>query len=162
MNMDLSWMKELGDLEKLLAFDLKLVHENCGIDVVISLLENLPSINVFVSRGAVEELRDLHETKQTEELHSRLGKDMWLVYKFCGIETVISLIENLPGINFYVSQDVVTRAQKKYIRQKFNGQNVKDIAIKIRCSETFVYKVIREKMKSSRPVNQGVLFGDSE
>jgi Mor family transcriptional regulator len=154
--MKLAWMKNMNDVERCLENDMKLVYENCGIDTVITLLENLPSIKLFVSRGSVADIRDLHEKKLYDEVKPLLGKDMQLVYEMCGIDTVTSLIENLPGINFYVSQDNVIRAQKKYIAREFNGRNVKELAIKIGCGESFIYKVVRQRLE--RPSNQSSLF----
>jgi len=50
---NLDWMRDLDEPEKYLDKDMKLVFENCGIDTVISLLEGLPSINVYISSASV-------------------------------------------------------------------------------------------------------------
>lgn len=105
---------------------------------------------------------DLSWMHDIEGLEHLLDKDMKLVYENCGIETVINLLENLPSINVYVSKAAVVRAQEAYIIKHFTGDNVKEIAVKIGCSEMRVYQVIKQRLKgkSAGQKNQAKLFED--
>lgn len=104
---------------------------------------------------------DLSWMKEIDGVERLLDKDMKLVYENCGIETVINLLENLPSINVYISKAAVTRAQETYILKHFNGRNVKEIAIKIGCSEMRVYQVIKNNLNQvKKPDNQVRLFNE--
>lgn len=101
--------------------------------------------------------------KDIDDVEKLLDKDMKLVYENCGLQTVINLLENLPSINVYISKAAVTRAQEAYILKHFTGQNVKEIAIKVGCSEMRVYQVIKQSLdggKKKKPENQATLFSD--
>lgn len=87
---------------------------------------------------------NLNWIRDLDEPEKYLDKDMKLVYENCGIDTVISLLEGLPSINVYISSASVTKAQKAYIVKHFDGNNQKELALEIGCSERLVFKVTKE------------------
>lgn len=100
--------------------------------------------------------KDLSWIKELDNPEQFLDKDMRLVYENCGMDTVLSLLTGVQSINVYVSAASVTRAQEEYISQHFDGKNIKELAVKLGCSEMQVYKVnkkIREASKK-KPSNQ--------
>ncbi len=82
--------------------------------------------------------------RDLESPEKYLDKDMKLVFENCGIDTVISLLEGLPSINVYISSASITKAQKAYIVKFFDGNNQKELALQIGCSERLVFKVTKE------------------
>lgn len=103
---------------------------------------------------------DLSWMREIDNVEKYLDKDMKLVYENCGIETVISLLSGVPSINLYVSKASLNRAQEAYILEHFAGNNVKELAVKLGCSEMRVYQVIKENLnkKNKKPDNQAKLF----
>ncbi len=53
---NLSWLADV-EIEDLLDGDLKLIHDYCGKDVLISLWEHLPSISIYLSTKPLEEAK---------------------------------------------------------------------------------------------------------
>lgn len=85
-------------------------------------------------------LRELSE----EEIKKCLEGDMELVYNLCGLDFVITLWEQFSGTNIYVSTKPLRSLQRSYVKKYFTGNNIKEIAQKLRVSEKFVYNVISE------------------
>ncbi|WP_020403771.1 hypothetical protein [Gracilimonas tropica] len=84
--MDLSWMREIDNVEKYLDKDLKLVYENCGIDTVISLLSGVPSIHLYVSKASLNRAQEAyiienHEMGNAKDLALKLGCSEMRVYQ---------------------------------------------------------------------------------
>lgn len=105
---------------------------------------------------------NLEWMRNLEEPEKYLDKDLRLVYENCGIDTVISLLEGLPSINVYISSASVTKAQKAYIVKYFDGNNQKELALEIGCSERLVFKVTKEaqqqRYEEQRKKSQANLF----
>jgi Mor family transcriptional regulator len=76
------------------------------------------------------------------EIEDLLSGDVKLVHDHCGRDVLISLWENLPSINIYVSKKPLEEAKARYIRKHFDGDNVKALAVTLGVSEGFIYKVI--------------------
>ncbi|NLW36257.1 MAG: hypothetical protein GXY80_12405 [Syntrophorhabdus aromaticivorans] len=79
------------------------------------------------------------------EIEDLLDGDMKLVYKYCGIETLVSLFDYFCSMSIYVSGKDLNKARKRYIRQHFTGNNVKSLCVKLGVSERFIYDVLEEK-----------------
>lgn len=79
------------------------------------------------------------------EVDDLLDGDMKLVYKYCGIETLVSLFDYFCSMSIYVSGRDLNKARKRYIRQHFTGNNVKSLCIKLGVSERFIYDVLEGK-----------------
>jgi Mor family transcriptional regulator len=97
---------------------------------------------------------NLNWLKELEDPHQFLDKDLQIVYERCGMDTVINLLTGVPSINVYVSKASVTRAQKEYVRQHFNGNNHKELAVKLGCSEQQVrnfHDQIRKENQAGKP-----------
>ncbi|MBS3918088.1 MAG: hypothetical protein KG012_04285 [Deltaproteobacteria bacterium] len=80
------------------------------------------------------------------EFEDLLEKDAQLVYQHCGIETLVSLWQNLPGITIYLSEKNLFEIKKRYVRKHFNKDdaawNAKSLAVKLKVSERFVYEAL--------------------
>ena len=100
--------------------------------------------------GRMEERQKEHWLKEIE-IKDLLSKDAELVYDFCGLDVLISLWEALPSITLYLSLQPLAAAQKRYIAFHYDGHNLKQLAAKLKCSDTFVYDVIRGKMSDYLP-----------
>ena len=82
---DLSWIKDV-DIADLLDKDVKLVHEWCGIDVLISLWERFSSMNIYVSTKPLDKIKRRYIKKHwtgrnLKELCSLLGVSERFVYE---------------------------------------------------------------------------------
>lgn len=77
-----------------------------------------------------------------------LEKDAHLVYEHCGLATLLSLWQNLPGITLYVSEKTLFEIKKRYIKKHFNKNssdcNAKALAVKLEVSEKFVYDALSQ------------------
>jgi hypothetical protein len=73
-----------------------------------------------------------------------LEKDMKLIYEHCGFEVLKSLIENMPGLQLYISEKAVDKARRRFIRklQQSGTVNVKAVALILGRSERFVWKAL--------------------
>lgn len=75
--MGLEWLKEI-EFEDLLTNDTALIATYCGLDVLIKLWEELPSINLFISpkpiteakKRYIEKYYDGHNTKKLAKVIS--------------------------------------------------------------------------------------------
>lgn len=76
-----------------------------------------------------------------------LTEDCKLVLAHCGEDTLFSMLEKLAGLHLFISTKPIKEAQKRYIRKHYNGQNIKQLAIKLGASERFVYQVLRDEKK---------------
>ncbi len=88
----------------------------------------------------MEWIKELDE----ETIIEKLEGDARLIYEFCGLEVLKALWENLPGINLYISTKSLIELQKEYIKRHYTGDNIKELAAKLKISERFIYKVIEE------------------
>ncbi|NTU42936.1 MAG: hypothetical protein HGA78_07765, partial [Nitrospirales bacterium] len=80
------------------------------------------------------------------ELEDLLEGDAALIHDHCGLDVLLSLLENLPGITLYLSEKPLFEAKKRYIRKVFDRTNpqasAKALAIKLKVSERFVYEAL--------------------
>ena len=84
------------------------------------------------------------------EIEDLMTGDLRLVAESCGHGVAAMLLENLPKTNLYISEKPLFEAKKRYIRLKFNGSNVKDLARTLRVSEQFVYNTINSKVDTGQ------------
>ncbi|MCG6552918.1 MAG: hypothetical protein L7F77_11355 [Candidatus Magnetominusculus sp. LBB02] len=89
-----------------------------------------------------------------------LGGDARIIYDNCGPDVLISLWENLSGMTFYLSGRSLNEIKKRYILTKKNTPEftVKDIAVKLKVTESFVYAVLRGDNTIEKDERQGSLF----
>ena len=73
-----------------------------------------------------------------------------MINESCGIDTLLQLMVNLPSITIYISHKPLMAAKKEYIKQKFNGHNAKELAIKLSVSEKFVTETIHSTRKTKK------------
>jgi Mor family transcriptional regulator len=73
-----------------------------------------------------------------------LDNDLKLVYEWCGLDVVLSLLEHFASMTIYVSTKPLNEAKKRYIRTHYNGRNVKELCSLLSVSERFVYEAVGE------------------
>ena len=84
---------------------------------------------------------------------SRKSEDpsMKLIYKNCGLDTVIILWENLPNLQLYISEKPLNELRRRYVRQNFDPEKslacVKELAVLLGVSEKFIYEALAEDAK---------------
>ena len=83
------------------------------------------------------------------EFEDLLEKDAELIYRHCGLETLVSLWQNLPGITLYLSEKNLFDMKRRYVRtcyercsKKGIPFDAKRVAVKISVSERFVYDAL--------------------
>jgi len=79
---------------------------------------------------------------EEKEIKRALEGDLQLVYDFCGMDVLCSLLENFPRMNLYISTKPLRQLQRLYIRKNFGKMPIKELAHKLGVSEKFVYSVI--------------------
>jgi Mor family transcriptional regulator len=90
------------------------------------------------------------------EIKDLLEKDAQLIYEFCGHDILAALWKNFPGITIYLSKRSLVAAKQRYIRQFYDGSNIKRLALILDCSECFVYETLRtERKKEDSKKNTG-------
>lgn len=80
----LSWLKEI-EIEDLLDKDVKMIHDHCGMDVLITMLANFPSMGLYISTKPLTEakkryIKKHHNGKNTKELCRLLDVSERFVY----------------------------------------------------------------------------------
>ncbi|HBE45725.1 MAG TPA: hypothetical protein DDW17_09885 [Deltaproteobacteria bacterium] len=78
-----------------------------------------------------------------------LEGDLKLVYEWCGLDVLLSLLANFPSMTLYISTKPLTEAKKRYIRKHYNGKNIKELCALLDCSERFVYEVMSGRSNAS-------------
>ena len=78
------------------------------------------------------------------EYRDLLQKDpeLSLIAHSCGEEVALTLALHFTKVTLYISEGFLFRLKKRYIRKFYNGQNVKNLALKLKVSERFVYDSI--------------------
>lgn len=153
-----NWLRELikGQseeyLENLLPDMLYEIHSECGIDVLISLLEHLPKIRIYVSPRNIEDGVLVTEiTKLTRRQAAKvLSAGMFYIYSQCGAKTLQALLEHFPGITIYVGPGMLSNARTEYVRQHFDGSNAKQVAITMGVSEQYVYETMQKQTRRTK------------
>ena len=83
---------------------------------------------------------------QQIEFEDLLEKDAQLVYEHCGLDTLLSLWQNLPGITIYLSEKNLFEIKRRYVRKHFDrtdqARSAKALAVKLKVSERFVYEAL--------------------
>ena len=86
-----------------------------------------------------EKLHWLQKLKE-EDIIKHLSSDSLLIYKECGIEVLIKLWEKFGGgLPFYLSNEPLTKLKKIYVKQAYNGNNAKLLAMELNVCERFIY-----------------------
>ncbi|HSW59254.1 MAG TPA: Mor transcription activator family protein [bacterium] len=70
------------------------------------------------------------------------NEDMRTIASICGIEVVFKLMEHMPGLIVNVPKNGMKKVKERYIVDKYNGHNVKELAVVCGVSLRHVYNVI--------------------
>lgn len=94
--------------------------------------------------------RDVDEVMKAPTLRGE-DSSMRLVYEDCGIETNILLWRTLSSVQIYVSERPLNELRRRYVRRFFDPDNpadsVRDLAVRLGCSEKFVRDALAEDPK---------------
>lgn len=85
MSNKLDWLNDI-EFEDLFSGDMKLIADKCGIDVLLSLLTNVPHIHVYLSEAPLMEARKRYIEKHYRQGNAKLiavtlGVSEFYVYK---------------------------------------------------------------------------------
>ena len=61
-----------------------------------------------------------------------------------GVEGLLKLWKNFSSLSFYISSKPQMEAKRRYVRMKHNGNNTKELALKLSVSERFVQIAVKE------------------
>ncbi len=91
----LAWLREI-EIEDLLDKDIKMIHDHCGMDVLIAMLVNFPSMGLYISTRPLTEakkryIKKHHNGNNTKELCRLLDVSERFVYD------VLENSNTLPG-----------------------------------------------------------------
>ncbi|MBF0516361.1 MAG: hypothetical protein HQK97_04455 [Nitrospirae bacterium] len=75
----MDWLKEI-EYEDLLFGDMKLIHDACGLAVLISLWENMPSMTLYLSERSLNDMKKRYILKKKNE-HGFNVKEIDLMLK---------------------------------------------------------------------------------
>lgn len=91
---------------------------------------------------------DTEERMLKEMMIDDLAEKHQLLAQTVGMDGMRNLVKNFGGGQIYIpkTDDLLREMKVRAIRKEFNGMNVKQIANKYNVSESFVYKVIRDKI----------------
>lgn len=93
-------------------------------------------------------MNDTEERMLKELTPDDLAEDYQMLAQAIGMDGLLNLVKHYGGMQIYIpKKDNLLRDMKvKEIRQKFNGRNIKQLVNEFGVSESFVYKVIRDKI----------------
>lgn len=82
---NLDWLDEI-DLDDILTGDMKIIRDRCGMDVLKSLLANIPKINIYLSEKPLVQAQKRYIEKHyhsmpTKQIAVRLGVSERFVFK---------------------------------------------------------------------------------
>jgi Mor family transcriptional regulator len=76
------------------------------------------------------------------------NRDLKIVAELCGTEVATKLLKELGGIQISIPQNGAKRVLQTYILKRYDGTNVKELAIDTGISERHVYRMLSEMKKS--------------
>jgi|GEM_PF-2691042 len=152
------WLRDMlhgktdEELESFLPAMLYDIYLECGVDILLSLLEHLPKIRIYVSpRNLADDVRpqDLC-TLSKRKAEKSMSAGMFFIYKHCGAKTLQALLEHFPGIMIYVGPGMLNQARGEYIQRAWTGNNAKEIAITLGVSEQYVYEMMQKQARQTK------------
>jgi hypothetical protein len=133
------------------------IYESCGMDILISLLDNLPSIPISVSPRSLPAgvgAADLSGMSR-RKLLKVLPDTMRYIYERCGLGALMALLREFPGMEVYIAPQSLDAARTAYIRKYFDGKNARELALTLEVSLRYIYK---ELERQSEPKNTPVAY----
>lgn len=61
-----------------------------------------------------------------------------------GVEAFIGVYETFGGNTVYFSEVQINKLRKAYIRQHYNGENIRELTKRLGCSDSFVRQAAKE------------------
>jgi len=77
------------------------------------------------------------------DIEDLLEGDARLVYEHCGEDVLLALLDAFAGKSMYLRAEIVTRMQKRYIREHQGEFTAKELAVRLDVSKEFVYDTLR-------------------
>jgi Mor family transcriptional regulator len=72
------------------------------------------------------------------------NEDMRLIAERCGLDVAVKILQELPGVAFFVPKNGFQKVLTAYIRHSYNGTNAKVLALATGMTERYVYEVVRQ------------------
>ena len=78
--------------------------------------------------------------------------DLDLVSQYVGADVATALAVGFSGVNIYVSENALRQAKIRWARDLFSkGQSVKQIALELKISEAWAYKILENSSTTFQP-----------
>jgi len=117
------------------------IYTSCGLPVLLSLLDNLPKVPIYLSPKSVD-ISVLRPGVPRKKALAMLPENARHIYKRCGRNVLLALLDQMRGLELYVAPGALKTAQTLYIRQHHNGHNVHDLALRLGVSTCQIYKIL--------------------
>jgi len=80
---------------------------------------------------------------QQIDIEDLLEGDARLVYEHCGEDVLLALLDAFAGKSMYLRAEIVTRMQRRYIKEHAGRLTAKELAVRLNVSKEFVYETLR-------------------
>jgi len=145
--MNYDWLRELlkgmtrDEISELLPDTLWDIYDTCGLAVLISLLENMPKVPIYVAPNAID-IAVLRPNFPRKKALAALPEKARYIYKHCGRSVLFALLTQMPGVELYIAPEGLKPARALYVRKHFNGHNVPDLALRLGVSTCHIYQIV--------------------
>jgi Mor family transcriptional regulator len=133
-------------IEDISSEHIRAIAESCGINDAISLMQNVPGIEIYVPKISGE----------VTEKDIAANPSMKIVSEYCGYGIAARLIMHraeLISTVIYIPKNGFNLLIKKLIEKKFNGSNATELALEFGVSDRHIQKTI-SNMYAGRSKNQ--------
>lgn len=78
------------------------------------------------------------------------NEDLLFVAKKCGVDVAIKLMLHLQGLSINVPRNSLRKVRARYIREHYNGKNIRQLAVDCQVSIRQVYGVLQKSRLLAR------------
>ncbi|GBD39826.1 hypothetical protein HRbin37_02112 [bacterium HR37] len=76
--------------------------------------------------------------------------DARLIAKYCGVDTLIKILQHLTSMQLYISEQQIKNAYRYYVQKHYDGTNIKELAVQLGVSEMFIREIVRELLEEDK------------
>jgi Mor family transcriptional regulator len=148
------WLNELT-IDDIKSEHLRAIAESCGLKDAISLLLNVPGIEIYVPKI----------TTTVTEKDIAKNPSMKIVAEFCGYGVAARLIMHraeLITTVVYIPKDAFRIVKKRYILKNFNGSNITELALRCGVSDRYVQQIVSDMYAAERSKKTSSPAGDAQ
>lgn len=92
--------------------------------------------------------------KEVDNVADHLEGDEKYYCEHFGVDAFIGLYETFGGNTVYFGETQINKLRKAYIKQNYNGENIKELVKKLGCSDSFVRQAAKELFVVKRESNK--------